>query len=502
MNDQPHPSPDTERSTHCLVFGASGYIGGHLVPLLRARGHRVRASARNPAVLAARGWEGVELVAADALDPATLPAALAGIEVAYYLVHSMAAGRGFARLDLEAARNFAAAAAAAGVGRIVYLGGLAPATATSEHIVSRRRTGEVLREGPVPVTELRAGIIVGPGSAAFEVMRDLVYHLPVMITPRWVQSLSPPIALDNLLYYLARIPWVDASAGRSFDAAGPQQLTYAEMMRILAETAGRRPPWILPVPVLTPGLSAYWLRLVTAVPTDIARALIGGLRHDFHADDAELRRLLPQRLLDFREAVAAALDAERRTAVISRWTEGALGARQQRPDYAYYAKRLRVSAETSADPAALWRLLAAIGGDNRYYCCNALWSLREWFDWAIGGPGRSRGRRHPQQLRAGDRIDHWTVIGLEPERRLTLGFGMRAPGAGMMEFEIEPRGPGRARLTTSGYWHPAGVWGLLYWYALEPIHRLVFKRLTREICRRAERETPGIDALASTQDKR
>ncbi len=448
----------------------------------------MRACSRNPTVLEAHAWSGVELVGADALAPETLPAALQGVEVAYYLVHSMAAGRGFSRLDLAAAHHFALAAGEAKVRRIVYLSGLIPKDAKSEHLVSRRDTGMVLRRGPVPVTEIRAGIIVGPGSAAFEIMRDLVYHLPIMVTPRWVRAKSPPIALGNLLRYLEYVPWMDETASRGFDAAGSETLTYEEMMRILAEEAGRRPPWIIPVPVLTPRLSAYWLRFITSVPTPIARALVEGLRNDFHANDAELRRLVPQPLVGFREAVRAAFVIERRDAVVNRWIEGAFTVRQQHLDYAYYAKRASGSAETRADPAAVWRVVAAIGGDNRYYYLNTLWSIREWMDWLIGGPGLQRGRRHAEEVRMGDRIDYWTVMGAEPERRLSLGFGLRAPGAGMLEFELNPLPTGGTRLTATAYWHPAGVWGLLYWYSLEPIHLILFKGLTREICRRAEQD--------------
>jgi len=482
----PHPPPGL-----CLVFGASGYIGSHLVPRLLDEGIPVRASSRHRAVLAARDWPGAELVEADALEPASLDAALAGVEIAYYLVHSMAAGRDFGRLDLAAAANFAAAAERAGVRRIVYLGGLVPDGADSEHIVSRRDTGDVLRRGRVPVTELRAGIIVGPGSAAFEVMRDLVYHLPVMITPRWVHAKSPPLALDNLLMYLVRLPQISAAEGRVFDAGGPQTLTYAEMMRILAEAGGRRPPLIVPVPVLSPKLSSYWLRLITAVPTNIARALIEGLKHDFSADDAELRRLVPQQLLGFREAVEAVFAAEHASApMIARWVEGAFAVRNRRIDYAYYAKRAGASAETRASPAAVWQVVSAIGGDNGYYYMNGLWHLRELMDWVAGGPGRQHGRRHPTELRVGDRVDSWKVLGLEPGRRLSLAFGMKAPGAGLLEFELTPLDNGGTRLTLTAYWHPAGVWGLLYWYAFEPAHKFIFIGTAREICRRAEQEPP------------
>lgn len=467
------------------MFGASGYVGSSLVPRLAREPIRVRACARSRRVLEARGWPGVELAEADALVPATLATALSGIDVAYYLVHSMAAGKDFGRLDLAAADNFAAAAARAGVKRIVYLGGLVPPGADSEHIVSRRDTGDRLRAGPVPVTEIRAGIIVGPGSAAFEVMRDLVLHLPVMVTPRWVRAKSPPIALDNLLEYLVRVAFVPEAAGRTYDAAGPESLSYEDMMRQLADVAGKRRPLIVPVPVLSPRLSSYWLGLVTAVPAPVARALIGGLRHDFTADDAALRRLVPQRLLTFRESVQAAFDAERAHAVAARWTEGAFAMRGFRHDHAYYAKRASGSAVADAPLAAVWHQVATIGGANRYYYMNALWWLRELVDWCAGGPGFTRGRRHPTALRVGDVIDYWTVVGLEPERRLTLHFGMKAPGTGILEFELAPEGA-RTRVSITAYWHPRGVWGLAYWYALMPAHLFVFRGWTRAIARRAE----------------
>ncbi len=371
-----------------LVFGASGYIGTYLVPYLRAAGvATVRVSSRNPRSLAARNWPSVEIVGADALDPASLPTVLAGVSIAYYLVHSMGAGKEFGRLDLEAAANFATAAAEAGVERICYLGGLVPEDAKTEHIVSRRDTGEMLRRGSVPLTEIRAGIVVGPGSAAFEVMRDLVYHLPVMITPRWVTAKSPPIALDNLLAYLTLAPGLPETADAILDAAGPEILTYAQMMRILAEAAGRSPPRIIPVPVLSPRLSAYWLRFVTAVPTNVARALIEGLKHDFTAHPRKLRGLVPQRLLSFRESVVAAFAAERNAQVLARWTEGAFNMRQGRIDYAYYAKRAGGSTIARAPAAAVWAIVAAIGGDNRCYYLNSLWTVRETLDWLVGGRG-------------------------------------------------------------------------------------------------------------------
>ena len=274
------------------MVGASGYIGSHLVPRLMQRGHQVRAAARNRASLEARRWGGVECVSADVLRPDTLDSVLEEIDVAYYLVHSMGSGRDFPRLDREAARNFRRAAERAGVRRIIYLGGLQPPGERSAHLDSRAETGEILRDGVIPVTELRAGIIVGAGSAAFEVIRDLALHLPVMLTPRWVRSRTQPIALNDLLEYLTRVAEVPETAGQTYDVGGPDTLNYADMMRVFARVNGKRLR-IIPVPVLTPRLSSYWLDLVTAVPANVARPLIEGLKHDLLADDSAIRALVP-----------------------------------------------------------------------------------------------------------------------------------------------------------------------------------------------------------------
>lgn len=472
-----------------LVLGASGYVGSHLVPFLAARGHAVRAAARRLDALEAHEWPGVVCVAADALDPPSLDRALAGVDVAYYLVHSMAAGPEFPALDRQAAANFRDAAARAGVRRIVYLGGLLPPGPISAHLASRGETGEVLRAGPVPVTELRAGIVIGPGSAAFEVIRDLVFHLPVMVTPRWVRSRSQPIALDDVLEYLARLPALDEAAGAVLDAGGPEVLSYADLMHGFGELVGRRPV-ILPVPVLTPRLSSYWLDLVTAVPANVARALIEGLEHDVLADDARLRALVPLPLRRYREAAQAAIEAERAGAAApaaARWREGSMLYRRERADFAFYAKRMSAQAEANASPAAVWREVAAIGGEQGYYFMNALWSVRGRLDEWVGGTGMTRGRRDPQAVAVGDAIDFWRVVAVEPERRLTLLAEMTLPGAAALGFELEPLDARRTRLTVTAYFHPAGVRGLLYWHALVPAHALLFPGLARAIAARAER---------------
>ncbi len=466
-----------------LVLGASGYVGSHLVPRLIERGYRVRASARNREVLAARGWD-CEVVAADVLRPDSLAAALEGIETAYYLVHSMGAGRGFSERDRRAAINFRTAAEAAGVQRIIYLGGLQPADSLSEHLASRRETGDQLRDGNVPVTELRAGIIVGPGSAAFEVIRDLVFHLPIMTTPRWVSSRTQPIALDDLLEYLVRLPEIEESAGQTYDVAGAETLTYRQMLETFATVVGRRIR-IIPLPVLTPRLSSYWLDLVTAVPASIVRPLIDGLRHDLLANDEPIRTLIPLPLRNYEDAVRAALEAERSDAVTARWAEGSLVLRRYRPDVAFYSKRAGAHVEANAPAAQLWMQVASIGGGRGWYFANWLWKVRGMIDRLFGGVGMRRGRRHSTDLRVGEPVDFWRVAGIEPGHRLVLVAEMKLPGTAVLEFVVEPQGLYRSVLTTTGRFHPAGILGLLYWYALWPVHGWLFGRMSRAIAQAA-----------------
>jgi len=468
-----------------VVFGASGYIGSNLVPELLRTGHRVRATARNVEVLQGRGWQGAELVRADALDPATLAGALAGADVAYYLVHSMAAGSDFAAIDRVAAENFARAAATAGVRRIVYLGGLIPPNPRSQHLLSRAETGAVLRAGPVPVTELRAGMIVGPGSAAYEVIRDLVNHLPAMITPSWVRSRSTPIALPDLLAYLIAVAELPGAAGQILDAGGPDAVTYEDIMRCYGRLVGRQTR-IVAVPVLTPRLSSYWLRFVTSVPTNVARALVEGLEHDFVADDAALRALVPRHLMGLEEAVRAAIEADRAHSATARWVEGAIACRNFRPEYGFYAKRVDASAHGPASADAVFGVVCTIGGEHGHFFANWLWWPGRAFDWLIGGPSFRRARRHPTELRVGDVVDCWRVIALDPGRRLTLLMEMKAPGAGVLEFVVKPDAGGSgSSVTVTAYWHPAGVIGLLYWYLWVPLHVFLFRGMARAIVRLA-----------------
>ncbi len=466
-----------------LVFGASGYIGTNLTEFLLGEGRVVRASSRNPEVLEGRGWHDVEICAADALAPDSLDTALADVDTAYYLVHSMASGRSFPELDAQAAQNFAAAAQRQGVQRIVYLGGLTPEAPRSAHLRSRQETGDILRSGSVPVTELRAGMIIGPGSAAWEVIRDLVNHLPLMATPRWVSTLSSPIALSNLLRYLADVPKHDEMAGQVFDVAGPDVLTYRDIMLRYGALVGKRPR-VIPVPLLSPRLSSYWLRLVTSVPTNIARALIDGLSQDVIASDSRIGEIIPQELLSFDEAARAALDADRKHAVPIRWVEGSIACRSFRPDYGFYAKQAGADTSTSASATDVWRVVSGIGNRGDFFFAPVLWWCRRAVDWLLGGPSFRRRRRHPSDLQVGDVIDAWRVIAIEPDDRLTLLMEMKAPGSGVLEFNVADDGALR-RLSVHAYWHPAGVAGLLYWYLTLPFHSLLFRGTGREIAARA-----------------
>lgn len=472
------------------VLGASGYVGSHLVPALVKAGHEVRAMARHRDVLAARGWPGVEIARADAMDLDSLREAFTGLEVVYHLVHSMGSGGDFANRDRQIADHVALAAAEAGVQRIIYLGGLQPPGGASEHLSSRRETGDRLRRGSVPVTELRAGIIVGAGSVAFEVIRDLTYHLPIMLTPRWVRSTSQPIALDDVVAYLVRVLEVEETTGRTYDVAGPEVLQYGDLLKQFGEVVGRHPK-LIPVPVLSPRLSSYWLDLVTAVPASVARPLIDGLKHDLLAEDEPIRALIPMRLHTYREAVEAALKQEREERVPARWSEGVLAFRDSRPDVAYYSRGATAEAESPASPGRLWEAVRSVGGASGWGYMNWAWRVRGALDRMIGGIGMRRGRRHPTDVRVGDAIDFWRVVAVEPGQRLTLLAEMKLPGAAVLELEVRPRGEGSTLVTTARF-HPAGFLGLLYWYLLWPVHMLIFPGLTRSIAARALDDLPAV----------
>lgn len=476
-----------------LVTGATGYVGGRLVPRLLAAGYRVRCVARSAPKLSARRWATdprVEIVEADLTDVAATASAMAGCVAGFYLVHSMmATGTRYAEADRALAGSFATAAGRAGLPRIIYLGGLGErGEGLSEHLASRREVEVMLAAGPAPVTVLRAAMIIGAGSASFEILRYLVERLPVMVTPRWVTTASQPIAIGNVLAYLVACLATPATIGRTLDIGGPDVVTYLDLMRIMAEERGLRRRLVVPLPVLTPRLSSLWIHLVTPISHRIARPLAEGLRNPVVCRNDEAARLMPQRLLGVREAIRVALDEVEERDVETGWSDA--GPIPGDPDWAggtVFVDRRQV--EVGATAAEVFLTLSRIGGQSGWYGVDRLWRLRGLLDRLVGGPGLRRGRRHATRLAFGDAVDFWRVTGVEPGRRLALRAEMRLPGAALLEFLIEPDAggrPDRCRLVQTARFRPRGVPGLVYWYALLPLHSIVFGRMLDGIRRAAE----------------
>ena len=472
-----------------LVTGATGYIGGRLVPRLVESGHHVRCLARDPAKLADRPWAGhprVEIVAGDVGDPANTRAALEGCAVAYYLVHSMVAvGADYAAHDRALAARFAEAAEQAAVERIIYLGGLGElGEGLSQHLASRREVEQVLAARKARVTVLRAAMIIGSGSASFEILRYLVERLPVMITPKWVATECQPIGVLNVLRYLVDCLRVKESAGLTLDIGGPDIFSYREIMRIMADERGLRTRLVIPVPFLTPKLSSLWIHLVTPLSQDIARPLAEGLRNRVVCRNDAAQRLMPQRLLGVREAIHAALEQVAHNDVETVWSAG--GVVPGDPGWAggtVFTDRRAV--EVEASPAETFRAVCRIGGPHGWYAAGWLWQIRGWLDRLVGGPGLRRGRRDPDRVAYGEALDFWRVTGVLPERRLSLRAEMRLPGEALLEFAVEPAGA-RSRLTQTARFLPKGLLGLAYWYAVLPFHALVFSGMLHGIRREAE----------------
>lgn len=475
-----------------LVTGATGYIGGRLVPRLLESGFRVRCLARDPARLQGRPWLAqVEVGAGDCLRAETLSAAMQNVEVAFYLVHSMASGHDFEQRDVLAARNFATAARAAGVQRIIYLGGLGdPDSSLSEHLRSRQETGAVLRETGVPVTEFRAPVIVGSGSLSFEIIRYLTERLPVMICPRWLYTRAQPIAIRNVLDYLVAALDTPASAGRIIEIGGADVLTYGDLLRGYAKARGLK-RWLVPVPVLTPRLSSYWVHLVTPVPAVIARPLIQGLRNDVIVRDDLARRLFPQiQPLDYVTAVRLALANLETGQVETAWSD-ALASSQGDAAPVVLATQEGIILErrqclVNAPAASAYGAVARLGGATGWLSMNWAWQIRGAIDRLLGGVGLRRGRRNPLEVRVGDAVDFWRVEAVEPDRLLRLRAEMKVPGRAWLEFRVEPVDAATSRLFQTAFFAPRGLTGLLYWYVLYPIHAVIFNGLVKKLACLAE----------------
>jgi uncharacterized protein YbjT (DUF2867 family) len=480
---------DAAESKTVFLTGATGYIGGRLVLRLLERGYRVRCLVRDARKLAARPWvdaPGAEIVEGEIDEPGLLAERMRGCTHAFYLVHSMvAAGSDYARTDRRLARIFAAAATEAGLQRIVYLGGLGETGANlSEHLASRREVESALGSGPVPVTVFRAAMIIGAGSASFEILRYLVERLPVMVTPRWVSTECQPIAVENVLGYLVACLDNTETTGRTLDIGGPDVVTYRTLMEELAEARGLARRLVIPVGVLTPRLSSLWIHLITPLDHRIARPLAEGLRHRVVCRNDEAQRLIPQDLLTVREAIDHALAATGRGDMESAWTDA--GVMPGDPGWAggtVFEDRREVIIDAS--PANVFCAICRVGGGHGYYAADWLWKLRGFLDRLVGGPGLRRGRRRPETAVYGDALDFWRVTDVEPERRLELRAEMKLPGEAMLSFALEPLAAGRTRLVQTARFKPRGLLGLTYWYAVVPLHGVVFRGMLRGIERAA-----------------
>ena len=471
-----------------LVTGATGYVGGRLVPRLLADGHEVVCLARDPSHLAGRGWRGVAIRQGNALEASSLPPVMEGVEAAYYLIHSMSAGEGgFEDRDRVAAENFGRAARAAGLRRIMYLGGLGNADeALSPHLASRHEVGEILRASGVPVTEFRAAVIVGSGSVSFEIIRYLAEGLPVMLTPRWMATSCQPISITNVVDYLVLALSEPRSVGRTLEIGGPDVLSYKEMLQGYAAVRRLR-RFLFPVPLLTPRLSSYIVHLLTPIPASIAHPLILGMRNEVVVHDHTAEDMFQIPLISYDEAVRRALQRIQSGSVETYWTGAQMGLEPGvtlEVTEGMILEQRRV--ETSASPAAVFATFAGIGGERGWFYGDWGWQLRGMLDRLVGGVGMRRGRRSPDDVRPGDALDFWRVEAVERGRLMRLRAEMKVPGLAWLQFEATPSPSGGALLVQTAFFEPRGFFGLAYWYLLYPIHQLFFSGMAREIARRAK----------------
>jgi uncharacterized protein YbjT (DUF2867 family) len=482
-----------------LVTGASGYVGGRLVTALLADGADVRVFVRDANKAQSHSWANqVEIATGNASDFESTKAALTGVHTAYYLLHSINLGPNFDEIESAMARNFAKAAQSCGVSQIVYLGGINNDEKTSKHLTSRANTGKELATTSVPVLELRAGIIIGSGSASFEMLRHLTHRLPVMTTPKWVSNKTHPIAIRDVLWYLRNCAKLEKPVGGVFDIGGPEVLTYADMMQKFAKLSGLRKRLIIKVPVLTPKLSSLWIGFVTPVPTSLARPLVGSLISEVVADPKKsIDKLIPkpaEGLIDVDGAVKLALSNVSSNTVSTRWSDATLPTApwqkaQSDPEWAgemlLKDKKVRT---TDASIKSLWEAIEEIGGENGWYGSDFLWYLRGLLDRMIGGVGLRRGRRDPIHLRVGDSLDFWRVESLVPEQSLKLYAEMILPGKAWLEFRISKLPNGKSEVVQEASFSPRGLGGQLYWYAVLPFHILVFPTMIRNLIRSANRK--------------
>ena len=502
-------STDSRRRSLVLLTGATGYIGGRLLKGLEKDGWPVRCLVRHPEFLQPRVAPNTEVVKGDCLDQASLPPVMAGVHTAYYLVHSMGSSGKFEEEDRQAARNFAASARLAGVQRIIYLGGLgAEGQDLSAHLRSRQEVADILRSSEVPTIEFRASIVIGSGSLSFEMIRALVQRLPVMICPRWVAVKAQPIAVEDVIAYLLEARELPVGEAAVFEIGGADQVSYGEIMQEYARQCGLR-RWTISVPVLTPHLSSLWLGLVTPIYARVGRKLIDSLRNPTLVRNPSALRAFDIRPRGLREAIERALHNEDQEFAETRWSD-ALSSAGKTPSWGGVRFRTRLvdsrTLRVSASPAAAFAPIRRIGGANGWYFAGVLWWLRGFLDLLVGGVGMRRGRRNTQTLAVGDALDFWRVEAFDPDHRLSLVAEMKVPGRAWLQFEVEPISPQPnsqgSNIRQTAIFDPAGLSGLVYWYALYPIHRWIFAGMLRAIAARAKLEpgaTPARGGAPSTR---
>ena len=476
-----------------LLTGATGYVGGRLLRVLEGGGYSVRCLVRRPENLVGKVGDGTQVVQGDLLDRGSLDAAMAGVEAAYYLVHSLGSSGDFEAEEQAGAQNFADAARAADVSRIIYLGGLGAADdEMSPHLRSRWRVGEILRTSGAEVIEFRASIVIGSGSVSFEMVRALVERLPVMITPRWVSVPAQPIAVNDLLEYLRAALTIPADGSRIFEIGGADVVSYGGLMREYARQRGLRRRMIA-VPALTPRLSSLWLGLVTPVYARIGRKLIDSLRHASVVANPLPPDTFDVQPLGIAEAIATAMGNEDRDYAATRWSDAlsSSGRAESRGTVRFGARLVDTRTARVAAPAQIaFESIRSIGGERGWYFGNALWRLRGFLDLLAGGVGMRRGRRHPSELAVGDAVDWWRVESYEPGRRVKFYAEMRLPGRAWLEFEVIADDEGSIIRQTAEF-DPIGLAGLIYWYTLWPAHACVFRGMIRGIARAAEKGREG-----------
>lgn len=472
-----------------LLSGATGYVGGRLLKRLEAEGRPVRCLTRRPENLESYVAGTTEVVRGDVLDADSLDEALKGVETAFYFVHSMGTGKDFEKEDRQGAQNFADAANKNGVRRIIYLGGLGdPQQGLSKHLRSRQETGQILRSSGAQVIELRASIIIGSGSLSFELIRALTERLPIMICPRWVETPAQPIAIEDVLAYLQAALDLPEGESKIYEIGGPDQVSYGGIMREYARQRGLY-RIMIPVPVLTPRLSSLWLGLVTPVYARIGRKLIESLRNPTLVQDRAAEADFDIKPRGLTEAIERALVNEDEEVAQTRWSDAlSSAAKPKRWGGVRFGSRLVDSrtAEVSVGPEAAFEPIQKIGGETGWYYGTWLWRIRGFLDLLVGGVGLRRGRRHPVELRVGDPLDFWRVEEIDPPRTLRLAAEMKVPGRAWLEFEVQPTQQG-STIRQTAIFDPVGLGGLLYWYALYPVHVLVFAGMLRQIARTAEK---------------